>query len=203
MWLRIPCRRLGWLHKYWIIILFLFQDDGGKKIELKPGFLMEHDHNVWFNSIRRLFFLYRLWRLQVHLDFTPLFIFELQFWRYWISCLFLLELVLHWLIITSKTSIWARAASLIANRFWAGCFNNFSSPLYQNQNLNKYEVEYSCEILTLQKGSGYKQFYAVSQFFSLWTNDSSVSLSQTPSPSSYRLKIHSCAMMDVYLYYIH
>jgi hypothetical protein len=26
--------------------IILFQEDGGKKIELKPGFLMEHDEDV-------------------------------------------------------------------------------------------------------------------------------------------------------------
>ncbi|MCI18067.1 2-phosphoglycolate phosphatase 1, partial [Trifolium medium] len=26
--------------------MLLFQEDGGKKIELKPGFLMEHDEDV-------------------------------------------------------------------------------------------------------------------------------------------------------------
>ena len=31
------------------VISFIFlQDDGGKKIELKPGFLMEHDEDVYF-----------------------------------------------------------------------------------------------------------------------------------------------------------
>lgn len=29
----------------------MLQEDGGKKIELKPGFLMEHDKDVCFNYL--------------------------------------------------------------------------------------------------------------------------------------------------------
>lgn len=31
-----------------IFVMYCFQEDGEKKIELKPGFLMEHDESVNF-----------------------------------------------------------------------------------------------------------------------------------------------------------
>lgn len=36
------------MHIYVYLFILNFQDDGGKKIELKPGFLMEHDKDVYF-----------------------------------------------------------------------------------------------------------------------------------------------------------
>lgn len=33
------------------LCMLFFQEDGGKKIELKPGFLMEHDEDVCTSSL--------------------------------------------------------------------------------------------------------------------------------------------------------
>ena len=60
-------------------ILLLLQADGDKRIELKPGFLMEHDKEVGLNQFSKsilqrelilidLWLIYALWNLQLNIQ---------------------------------------------------------------------------------------------------------------------------------------